>query len=208
MRRGNNMTDIIREYNRYTLDNLEDVVGGIKTIDLAHHEIHEGHAFLASYTVTTAATDAHRSGLYLKTPAAASGYCHAIISFACSTAATYRICEAPTIAANVGTHTPVPYNRFRNSTVASGITNNATSPAANKFTTLTEAQIAGDGTWATGTVLQSAPLRVGDSTKPAGGVARDTEEWILKADTAYVFLITNTAAGANAHYIEVDWYEE
>ena len=34
-----------------------------------------------------------------------------------------------------------------------------------------------------------------------------TEEYILKANTKYVFLITNTAASANDHLIEIDWYE-
>jgi hypothetical protein len=77
----------------------------------------------------------------------------------------------------------------------------------NKFTTLTEAQIAGDGTWATGTVLRTEPLTVGAGPKPVGGDTRATEEYILKANTKYVFLLTNTAASANTHTILIDWYE-
>ena len=202
------MADILGEYNNFHMDELEDgITRALVSIDYGHHEIHGGSSFTAFYTVTTAATDAHRSGLYIKTPASASGLCHAIISFAASTAATFSICEAPTIAANVGTHAVLIRNRYRDSATASGCKDNATSPAANKYTTLTEAQIAADGTWALGAVIRSEPLTVGAGPKPAGGSSRDSEEYILKANTAYVFLITNTAASANTHFILADWYE-
>jgi hypothetical protein len=194
--------------NKIDTSGLNDgITRAILTIDYGHHEIHGGSSFTAYYTRTTASTDAHRSGLYIKTPAAASGLCHAIISFAASAAATFSICEAPTIAANTGTHANVIYNRYRDSSTTSGCKDNATSPASNKFTTLTEVQIAADGTWATGTVIRTEPLAVGTSSKPAGGSSRDSQEYILKANTAYVFLLTNVGANANVHYILVDWYE-
>lgn len=175
------------------------------TVGYEHHEIHSGSSFTARYAVTTAATDGHRSGLYIKTPS--DKEVHLVVSFSCSAAGNYSICEAPTIAANIGTHAVAVYNRFRDSTKTSGVYDNATTPAVNKVTTLTEAQIAGDGTWATGTVLSSASLQVGVGPKAAGGEARGTQEYILKASTKYVFLITNTVATANNHLIEIDWYE-
>jgi hypothetical protein len=177
------------------------------TIDFAHQEIHEGDSYSAYYTLTTAATTGHRTGLYIKTPTAASGKrIHITASFSASTAANYSICEAPTIASNVGTHANAIINRYRDSTHESGCYDNATTPAVNKFTTLTEAQIAADGTWALGTVIRTEPLRVGDAPKPAGGSSRDSQEYILKANTKYVFLLTNTASSANTHFILVDWY--
>lgn len=184
---------------------LDALTSVMPIMDVAHHEIHEGDSFTAYYSRTTAATNGHRSGLYLKTPAAPK-YIHAVIQFASSTAATYSICEAPTIAANVGTHANVIYNRFRDSAITSGCFDNATAPGVNKYTTLTEVQIAADATWVTGTVIRSAPLAAGSGPKPAGGSSRDTQEYILKANTAYVFLLTNTTADANAHDILVDWY--
>jgi len=184
---------------------LDAVTHGILTVEYAHHQIHEGKSFSAYYSVTTAATNGHRSGLYLKTPATPN--CHLVVEFSASAAANFSICEAPTIAANTGTHGVVIYNRRRSSANTSGVTDNATSPADNKVTTLTEAQIAGDGTWATGTVIRTAPLQVGTGPFPAGGSDRGSQEYILKPSTAYVFLITNTTASANTHHILIDWYE-
>lgn len=186
----------------------DQLVGALIAIDQEHHQIHEGHSFSAMYTRTTAATSGHRSAIYFKTPAAVSGLVHAVFSFAVSAAATYSICEAPTIAANVGTHTSVPVNRYRDSTTVSTIKNNATTPAANKYTTLDETQIAADGTFATGTVIRTAPVGTGVGAQAAGGVERGTQEYILKADTAYIILLANTTATATVHHILVDWYEE
>jgi len=189
------------------LNNLDNLANAIKIIDYDHHEIHGGSSFTAYYTVTTAATDTHRSGLYIKTPAAGGKLCHMVVSFSASAAADFSICEAPTIAANIGTHAVVVYNRYRDNAKTSGVLSNATAPVANNYTTLTEAEIAGDGTWATGTVIRTEPLKIGDGPKAAGGTSRGDQEYILKAGTAYVFLITNTAATANTHHILVDWYE-
>jgi hypothetical protein len=173
-------------------------------IDYAHHEIHAENSFSAYYTLTTAATNAHRTGLYLKTPLIKE--IHIVISFAASTAADFSICETPTINANAGTHTSLIYNRDRNSLKASGCKNNATSPAGGYITTLTEAQIAA-ASFNVGTLLRTEPLRIGEGSKPAGGQGREVTEYILKKDTAYIFLITNTAESANTHHILIDWYE-
>ena len=177
------------------------------TITYGHHEVHAGSSFTANYSRVTAATNGVRSGLYIKTPAAGGKLCHLIVSVSAATAATFSMLEAPTIAANTGSHGLVIYNRYRDSTTASGCFDNATAPVVNKFTTLTEAQIFGDGTWATGTVLRTEPLTLGSGPKPIGGDTRATEEYILKANTKYVFLLTNTAASANTHTILIDWYE-
>ena len=161
----------------------------LKTIDIVHGLIHEGKAFTAFFSRTTANTDAHRTGIYIKTPAAKE--VHMIASFAASAAANLSIHRAPiiapTIAANIGTHTSVIRNRDENSTTASECKNNATAPAAALITTLDETQIAADVTWATGTVIREEPLTTGTGPKPAGGSSRDTQEYILKASTAYVF---------------------
>jgi hypothetical protein len=173
-------------------------------IDFGHWEIHDGDSFTAFYAVTTAATNAHRSGLYIKTGAKEV---HVLTTFGASFAATASIQEAPTIAADTGSHSNVIYNRKRDSTKASTCLDNANPAVAAKFTTLTEAQIAGDGTWALGTTLRSEPLIAGQVEKTVGGTSRDAQEYILKVNTKYVFLLTNVGANANAHRIYVDWYE-
>lgn len=194
--------------NFYPIE-ADPITRGLHEIESEHHQIHEGYSFTAYYTVTTAATSGHRSGLYIKTPPTTenTNRAHVVVSFSASTAADFSICEAPTIAANVGTHTGVIQNRHRDSTNVSGCFNNETSTVRGYYTTLTEAQIAADGTWATGTILRTEPLAAGDGPKPAGGSSRGAQEYILKADTKYVFLLTNTTASANTHHILVDWYE-
>ena len=189
----------------YQVPRIDSVTHFLVGIDGPHEQIHGEDSFTAYYTITTASTNGHRSGLYILTPSVKK--LHAVISFSASTAAIYSICEAPTIAANTGTHGVVPYNRFRSSIETTRIQDNATVRAINRYTTLNEAEIAGDGTWNTGTVIRTEPLRTGDSPKPAGGTSRDTQEYVLLGDTAYVFLITNTTAAANTHHILLDWYE-
>lgn len=185
---------------------LDSMTNVLRIISDAHHEIHEGDSFTAYYTRTTDSADGHRSGIYIKTPAIMP-LCHMIVSFSASTAANYSILEAPTIAVDIGTHSNVIYNRYRDSAKISGCFDNDSPAIVNRFTTLTEDQIDGDITWALGTVLRTEPLEIGSGPKPAGGVSRDTEEYVLAADTIYVFLITNTAASANIHHILIDWYE-
>lgn len=197
----------VREGNYRPLE-MDPINWGLHVIDSEHHEIHEGTSYSAYYTRTTASTDNHRSGIYIKTPAKSINTlrAHVVVSFASSAAAKYEICEGVTIDANAGTHTGDIINRFRDSTRVSGCLSNATVPVAGKFTTLDETQIAA-ASFASGTVIRTAPLQVGVGPRTAGGGSRGAQEYILKADTAYVFLLTNVGANANVHHILLDWYE-
>jgi hypothetical protein len=190
----------------YQVPRLDVLTRAQNVMEYAHHEIHGGFGFTAQYNITTAATAGHRSGLLIKTPETMP-LVHVVVTFAVSVAARYSICEAPTIAANTGTHAVPIYNRYRDHANASGCFDNANAPAANKYTTLSEAQIAADATWSVGTIIRANPLISGSGPKPAGGSSRDTQEYILKANTKYVFLITNLTADANVHDITIDWYE-
>lgn len=170
------------------------------------HEIHSGRSFSAQFTITTAATIGHRSGIFLKTPT--TPQIHMLFVGSASTAANLEICEAPTIAKNTGSHGVAVFNHRRDSAKESTVFDNATSPAINKVTTLSEAQITGDGSWSKGTVLPgSGPMSIGAGPRPAGGVSRDIAEYILKANTKYVILATNTASSANDHLVKFNWYE-
>ena len=189
----------------YQVPRLDATTHAQNVIDYAHHGIHEGFSFSAYYTVTTAATDAHRSAIYLLTPAASPDL-HMIISFSASYAAQYSICEGVTIDLNEGTNAVAIYNRDRNSTKTSGARDNATAHTANKIATFTEAEIAG-ANFTTGTVIRTVPVIAGAVPKPAGGSSRDAQEYILKRNTPYVFLLTNVGANANVHHILLDWYE-
>jgi hypothetical protein len=190
---------------------LDLTVGGklieaIPHIEYQHVMNHVGKAFRLYYSVTTAATNGHRTALIFTTPA--TGYINALFGVSSSVACTAELLETPTIAANTGSHGNTVYNRNRPSTITSGILDNATSPAVNKFTTLTEAQIAGDGTWNKGTVIATfgtvalaAPAIFGLSQRWVDA------EWILKQSTKYVVMLTNTSASANIHRLFVEYYE-
>jgi len=200
--------DVTDGYVHVTGDALQvdGMTRALPIIEYEHHEIHSGSSFHAYFNNTTAATSGHRSGLYIKTPATGP-HVHMVVEFSASVAANMSVLEAPTIAANTGTHGVSIFNRYRDSIKASGCFDNATVRAVNKCTTLNETQINGDGSWATGTVIMTEPLVAGSGPKPAGGSSRGEQEWILKANTAYVFLITNTVATANVHHISIDFYE-
>ena len=190
----------------YQIPWVDGITHALTTITQAHQEIHEEESFTAYFAITTAATDAHRSGLYIKTPNNKLKV-HMIFSGSAGTAADLSILESPTIASNTGTGGGIIFNRFRDSTNTCQCRDNATTPALNRFTTLSEAQISGDGTWNVGTVLRTFPLTAGSGPKPAGGDQRGSQEYVLARDTAYVLLLTNTAASANAHLLQMDWYE-
>lgn len=177
----------------------------IYTVSYEHHELHAGSSFTTFYAVTTAATNSHRTGIYIKTPVTEE--VHMVVSFSCSTAGTATILEAPaTFDDNEGTHTLAILNRNRVSSATSLIRNNATSPAVGYVTTLTEAQIAAINLTG-GTTLHTFPLVAGAGPRPDGGSSRGEQEWVLKKNTEYIFYITNTAASANNHLIMLDWYE-
>ena len=177
----------------------------LKGIDYAHAEIHSGDSFTAYYTETTDGTDAHRSSIFMLTPA--TPYFHMVASFASSTPANFSINEGVTFDVNAGTNGVAVYNRRRvagsgNSTCI----DNATAGAANKVTTLDEGEVNG-GSYSAGTVLRTETLHVGTGPKAAGGASRDEQEYILKPSTKYVFMVTSTTAVVNIHHIYLDWYE-
>lgn len=178
--------------------------GAALIIDFGHQEIHDGDSYTGYYTRTTASTDGHRSAIYIKTPS--SGQIHMVIEFSSSTAATFSIDEAPTIDADTGTHTNTCFNRYRDSVNTSTILDNDSPAVAGYYTTYNETQLAA-ANYTPGTILRTEPLQAGSGPKPAGGTGRDTQEYILAADTIYLFLITNTSADANKHHIMIDWYE-
>jgi hypothetical protein len=173
--------------------------------EIEHQKIHEGISFTASYSLTTANSNNVRTAILITVGALE---CHLVASYSCTTSANAGIYESPTIAANTGTHTNDIINRNRIRLTPSKILSNATVPVANKFTTLTEAEIAGDGTFALGAKLRLEPLKTSSGVNALGGTVRGTTEWILKPTLKYLFILQNTVASINDHLIILDWYEE
>jgi hypothetical protein len=181
------------------------IIQEVINTEYTHEEIHDGNAFTAAYKTTTANSNSVRSAILFKTGAKEI---HMVASFSCVSAANAGIYEQPTVAANVGTHTNTPINRNRRSPKTSTIISNATVPLADRYTTLTEAQIAGDGTFALGAELRLQPLKTSTGVNALGGESRDSQEYVLNPDTKYLFIIQNTVAAINDQLIILDWYEE
>ena len=189
----------------YQVPRLDPSTHAWETIEYGHHEIHGGNSFTAYYTRTTDATDVHRSAIYLLTPVAGAEL-HVVVSFSASFAAFFTICEGVTIDLNEGTNGVAIINRDRNSINTSKARDNATAHTVGKITTFTEAEIAA-ANFTAGTIIRTEPIVVGGGPKPAGGAARDVQEYILKRNTPYVFLLTNVGNNANVHHVLIDWYE-
>ena len=174
----------------------------LQTIDYAHHEIHSGSSYHASFHNVTANTDDHRSAIGIVT-SNTTKWMHLTISASAASAAEFFLLEAPIIDNDAGTQKAV-YNRNRNSVKTSLVTDISASPTAATVETYVEAELA---TLAGGTELEQFNLVAGSGAKAVGGDARGNEEWILDQGVNYLFIVQNVGASANLHEIHLNWYE-
>jgi len=158
----------------------------LKLIDLAHAEIHEGHAFMLSDSATL--NIAGTREIRFVTPNSMTEI-HLALQVGTSLAATVALFETTTKAHVVG-NVLTPVNRNRNA--------KDTSEAVACHTP----SGAGDGTQIYAVSLGTAGALTG-----AGGSRREQSELILKRNTAYLLRVTSSA-NANAVSINFDWYEE
>jgi hypothetical protein len=173
---------------------LDMITGVLLNIDQEHHEIHGGSSFSVSHYGASKG-DGDTINIYLKTPNTTK-LCHILFNWSSSGAAFGRIYEAPEITANTGTNGVSIFNRYRDSANASVVADNATSPAANKVGV--DVTKTGDGT----IIL----VQYAGAAKSHGAMHRGDSEFILKANTVYLFEVESDAAGLTLN-AEVDWYE-
>lgn len=180
------------------LTNLEDSTDSMSsagvTIDLSHHEIHDGKHFVAWFS-GTAKGDGDKLNIYLKAPNTTTRI-HMFAQFSSSGAAYSRIRQAPTVTSDTGTNGVAIYNNDCNSANASTVYDNAASPAVNKV---------GNNV----TVTAPGTVKYQDyagTAKQIGTTARVDSEFILKQNTAYVFESESDAAGLALNII-LKWYE-
>ena len=188
--------------NRHKI-RIDESTRAMLTVDYAHHEIHGGSSYTVGFSNTESGDD-ERSGIYFVTPVTPKE-CHPTFTFSASAAAEFFICEAPTLAADEGTHTVAVHNRNRNSTNTTTMRDNDNPAVVGYVTTLVEEDF--DVTFAQGTVLRYAILQSGAGPFTAGGVSRGSQEYVLKYNTKYIAYIQNIGANSNIHNIQLDWYE-
>jgi hypothetical protein len=174
---------------------LDSATGAANSIDYAHHEIHSG----SSYAVHTAATLASAATITVAFKTADSAaWPHMIVSARSSGESNLKLYEGGTWTTSSGSALTC-HNRNRNSSNTSGILGDST------------------GTFTAGVMVKGPTgVNVGAATlfceqhlgsgRNVGGEARGVSEWILKANTNYVFVF-KSEANSNDCQIHLDWYE-
>ena len=175
-----------------------------RTITNTHGQIHEGDAFSATFSITTANTDDHRTAIGFLTPNTTKWF-HLVVSVETTASAELFIIENPTLDLDAGTNV-ANVNRNRNATQTSVMLSRETAATANEHTTYSEAQIAAANFTPT-TPLFYQLLGGGQGNTAAGGTSRDTQEWVLDQNQDYLVMIQNVGANANTHVIHLEWYE-
>jgi hypothetical protein len=164
-----------------TNSSVDEHTGAISVVDYPHHELHAGKAFVvhAENTIASGAS----INITFTTPNTLR-WLHAVPRARCSGEANLTINEGVTAASGTS-FTPV--NRNRNSAEAAGPTDVViTATVSDK-----------------GTEIFAEHFGAGQNR---GGESRGTEEWLLKQNTKYSFIVLSEAASNDCELI-LDWYE-
>jgi len=183
---------------------IDGTTNALRIIEYEHHEIHSGASFTVDYSETTANSDDDRTIIGLTTPDTAR-WVHVIITITAVEAAEFLIYEAPTFTAGEGTDQAI-YNRNRNSATTSTVLNQDATPEVAKVTTYDETEAVGLD-YSGGTLVEYVLLSAGSGPRQVGGTSRGSQEWVLKQDTSYLFILQNVGASVNTHVINLSWYE-
>ena len=173
---------------------LDSMTGAQKSIDYAHHEIHDGKTFrVQGYTASgTSLIIAFQVGNVGIAP-------HMVFDWVAEAAGTLNLYEGPTWTTNTGTRRSVKQSN-RNSTntsILEGDGNGAGGFVANEVV-IDPTGLAG------GTVIS---MKGWFAPKNAGGSEGTRQrEIILKPNTKYAFVMAPTGA-ASGMQVRLEWYE-
>jgi len=149
-----------------------DGVGGRITIDLVHHEIHDGNHYTFSRTkVMDTVTE---NTVIITTPAAAGGSIHIISDAEMTAAGSWTFSKVPEASAG---STLTAYNNNFISSSTSGTT------------------IQGGVIWTSaGTIVETHYIGANNTSSKTGGNVAGRNEYILSPSTKYGFRVANNAA--------------
>lgn len=166
-------------------------------IDVGHHEVHEGDAFITDVTDVTMG-DNDTLMLAFKTMAGTKR-AHMVVEFTTLVGGLLEIIEAPTWDVSTGAQNPI-YNRKRlGSMTSSGLLESTTgSYVANNNVISNPTNFAG------GTVIHE--IIAFGAKNFFSGAGRDVAEFILKPETLYAYRFTAEGA-SNMAQIVLNWYE-
>jgi len=167
----------------------DDVTGTLATIDLVHHEVHEGETFQSSYKSPDDGAIADNASLDMLLVTGASKYAHLTFSIAAGGDCEVLFYES-TVTSNDGTAL-AENNMKRYSTETATVVATYTPTVSN-----------------VGTLLHNSLQPGGRGPQSPGGTSRAETEWILKTSTKYLIRATNRAGSAQPMSIVAQWYEE
>ena len=172
----------------------EAVTGDVAVISTDHKYIHEGQAFSASIETTSIAAGGSYE-IRFKTPASTVGYVHARPTSISTTANLTKLAfyEGATFSGNGTAVTPLNRNRPTSATTAATLVGKAATSSD------------------TGDFMYAFTVGAGGGpqTRAGGGLPGEADEWVLKADTEYLIVVSNIGSTtATVGYINLFWYEE
>ncbi len=179
-------------------------------ISLEHSRVHQGvmfHAHHESNPASLPTNAGEETAIGFRTPAAAISRIHMIIDVRADEESVWELREDPTVVLNQGTRSQ-PRNRFRDSSISS-LLNDLETNTPNGVSTFDvgEANLAD---LSGGAILEHETLAIAGGPPFAGvanSEARGQREWILKAETEYVIIITSSTIADTVHEISLTWYE-
>ena len=164
---------------------MDEITGAQVTIPVVHHEVHEAEMFTVSLVALAVANNA---AIEILLRVGATEYAHFTFFASCGGTAEIELVENPTV--NVQGTAMVEFNNQR--------------PSAH----LAEVSAFHTPTVVGGTVILEGILPGGTGGNSAGGLLRNSTEFILKLNEDYVIRVTNRSGNAKAASIIAQWYEE
>ena len=164
----------------------DDVDDALITIELPHHEVHEGNHYTATDSAAINSGVLNRKVWRFTTPDNATR-AHFVVMFTTNLAGVLYFYENPTV--NVAGAALTVHNNERNSLNVAEVT-------AKKDTTLT----------VDGVVLTQLVIGTNAPATRIGGVARISTEWILKQNEDYALIFVADGNGTIISMV-AEWYE-
>ena len=183
----------------------DDASGVLGVIDYEHHAIHDGDSFVCHYSNTV--TNINEMTVIAFNTPDTTRWVHVVVEYTATALARALLIEAPSIDVDEGTALLI-FNRDRNSAKESGVLSIETAPVANRATSYNEAQATGANITinAANTVSEH---HIGGGSGPfgTGGGQLQRDEYILKQNTQYAFILEALNNDDNIHNMHVSWYE-
>ncbi len=203
---------LLQQLRNAVTRSVDAVSRALISISLEHSRLHQGVMFHAHFeSAAPLPTNAgEETAISFITPAAADGRVHMIIDVRADEESVWELREDPTITLANGADI-TPANRFRDSDNTSNLIGRslASNNVSNAVTVYNVAEAAA-ADLSGGTILEHETLAIAGGPPFAGvgnSEARGQREWILKADTEYVIIITSSTIADTVHEISLTWYE-